>query len=518
MGNFGALVLILIVCTLFIGSIESVYAAITTLSDQASCTALGGFWTTPPPTCTLSNSLTIASGDSLIINPGITLEFAAGNNLVNKGSITNNGIIILTGTATSYRGSIQNLDASTFTNSGTINLIGGAGNYAGSILNENTATFTNSGTINLTGAGGGHSGAIVNRDTTTFTNTGFIFIRTGSGLYSGLIVSKNATTFTNNGSISITSGGLFVTQTGFWANSSFLNTGTISLTHIFRNSATAVNSGTIIASYFSNVGGTITNTGSILVTNNFNNINGEVLNCGTITGNLLGNPIVFNCVTGSSSNSYQDPTIGKSRNGIQQVENGICIDIQCWTVTADYQQDFELVEMLSDSVHTISTTVFCQKGVTKCNYIAFGVSPYGTNINDSIWKIILQKDHLGKWTMTVIDPDGYLSDVTSTTQIVNDGKHLSVSVTALFMKPTPGMILNIEVRDSGGGYRDFKFNDGVAVIDKYAYPTIETSYDDPLEVNPLCINENANKRYTCAFDLVIAWTIKNAEKALDEIY
>ena len=173
--------------------------------------------------------------------------------------------------------------------------------------------------------------------------------------------------------------------------------------------------------------------------------------------------------------------------------------------------------MLSDATHTISTTVFCHNGVSKCNYIAFGVSPYGTNINDSVWKIILEKDHLDNWSMTVIDPDGYLGDVTSTTQIVNDEKNLAASITALFKKPTPGMILNVETRDSYGGYRDFKFNDGIAIKDAYAYPAIETSYEEPLEIEPLCLNENPNKRYTCAFDKVKEWTIKNAEETLSKL-
>jgi len=218
-----------------------------------------------------------------------------------------------------------------------------------------------------------------------------------------------------------------------------------------------------------------------------------------------------------NSNSHQDPTIGITSWGLQVVDDGICINIICWTVTENYYQDFELVELLSDSTHTISVTVYCQHGVAKCNYVAFGVSPYGTNINDSVWKIILQKDHQGKWSMTVIDPDGYLGDVTSTTQIVNDGKNLAASVTALFKKPTPGMILNVELRDSDGGYHDYKFNDGVAIKDAYAYPVIEAYYEEPLEVKPLCLNENPNKRYTCAFDKVREWTIKNAEKTLSQL-
>ena len=42
-------------------------------------------------------------------------------------------------------------------------------------------------------------------------------------------------------------------------------------------------------------------------------------------------------------------------------------------------------------------------------------------------------------------------------------------------------------------------------------------YEKPLELESLCLNENPNKRYTCAFDKVREWTIKNAEKTLSEL-
>ncbi len=342
----------------------------------------------------------------------------------------------------------------------------------------NRGDITNFGTITITGTNN-NSGQLRNQNTASITNSGTITL-TGINDVSGLVI--NLSVLTNSGS--------FTTNNGFNNN---------------------------------NANSVITNSGTIQVTLNLNNNNGFIFNdCGgEITfGSISGNPIQEEtCQTSSfgSSNAYEDPTIGKSHDGKQVVENGICIDIRCWTVTANYHQDFELVEMFSDSTHTITTTVFCQHGVNKCNYVAFGVSPYGTNINDSVWKIILQKDHRDNWTMKVIDPDGHLGEITSTTQIVNDGRHLSVSVTIEFKKPTPGMILNIEVRDSGGGYRDFKFNDGIAIADAYAYPSIETSYEQPLEIAPLCLNENPNKRYTCAFDKVRDWTIKNAEAALEQI-
>ncbi|MFB5630071.1 MAG: hypothetical protein ACE5RN_00615 [Nitrosopumilaceae archaeon] len=79
------------------------------------------------------------------------------------------------------------------------------------------------------------------------------------------------------------------------------------------------------------------------------------------------------------------------------------------------------------------------------------------------------------------------------------------------------MILNVEVRDGKGGYRDFKFNDSIAITDAYAYPQIESSYYPPLKIKPLCLNEDSKKRYTCAFAKVKEWTIKNEEATLEQI-
>jgi len=530
----------------FLDSFQSAYATTISLTDEASCIAIGGVWNAG--TCTLASSITIASGDTLIVASGVTLELASGENLTILGIVINKGVITITGDGANLSGSLITMGSAHLTNFGTINVIGGAGNISGllkvagsSTLNNlnviiitgnigtssgflslaDTATINNSGTITVSGGSGQDSGRTDNWDSSRLINTGKITIIGSSGSNSGRINNMGTSSFTNNGIIIIISGtgnlsGRLINE----EQGVFSNHGTITVGNMVRNGAQFFNSGSIIVALnFNNSHGSLTNHGNIDAANLIINDPGTIFNCGTITGTLIGDSItvIFCGIIHNSSSAYEDPTIGKSHRGIQVVQNGICINIICWTVTADYQQDFDLVELLTDSTHTISTTVFCQRGADTCNYVAFGVSPYGTNINDSVWKIILQKDHQDKWTMTVIDPDGYLGEVTSTTQIVNDGKHLSGSATIEFKKPTPGMILNVEVRDSGGGYRDFKFNDGVAIKDAYAYPSIETSYDPPIEVKPLCLNENPNKRYTCAFDLVREWTIKNAEKAIDEI-
>ena len=486
-----------IVSALTVGSVNDAYAVDFVLSDATSCTGLPGggeSWNATSSTCSKTSNLSITATNTLTVTNGVTLELSTNRELINRGNITNFGTITLEGT-TGSNGQLRNLNNANFTNSGIITLDGTSGS-SGRLRNQNTAEFTNSGTITITGASG-NSGWLQNRHTAEFTNSGTITI-TGTSGNSAQFRNQNTADFTNSGTITVS---------GLVRNlSTFTNLGSFSASDGFNNN---------------NANSVITNSGTIQVTLNLNNAGGLITNnCGQITfGTISGNSIQeITCQTiASSSSAYEDPTIGKSRDGRQVVENGICIDFTCWTVTADFHQEFELVEMLSDSVHTIDTTVFCQSGVVRCNYVAFGVSPYGTNINDSVWKIILQKDHLDNWTMKVIDDGEYLGEVTSTTQIVNGGKHLSASATIEFKKPTPGMILNIEVRDSKGGYRDFKFNDGIAIVDSYAYPLIESHYEPSLIIEPLCLNENPNKRYTCAFEKIREQTLIDATTAYEEI-
>ena len=506
--------LVTIAVLLSLGSTNNAYAVDYSPFDNASCLALPGggtSWNGITSTCTKSSGghITINAGDTLTIPNGITLVITSNAQLRTDpppgsgGVITNNGVIVISGNSlirihpdgvminngdiiTTNRDIVNEGD---FTNNGLIDLSSG-----GDLSNRESATFTNSGTIEMNSILSG-TAILQNIDSASFTNTisGIITI-SGSNSPQGQLHNQDDASFTNSGTITITGTDGQSGQLRNQHDSSFTNYGTVTITGVNDNS------------------GQLRNNNNGLIVNN----------CGTITFvSISGNPIQEEeceiLPTSGTSTAYEDPTIGKTRNGKQVVENGICIDINCWTVSADFHQDFELVELLSDSIHTITTTVFCQNGVNKCNYVAFGVSPYGTNINDSVWKIILQKDHRDHWTMKVNDPNGYLGEVTTTTQIVNDNRYLAASATIEFKKPTPGMILNIEVRDSGGGYRDFKFNDGVEIIDAYAYPFVETSYEPNLEIKPLCLNENPNKRYTCAFDKVRDWTIKNAEDALKQI-
>jgi len=221
----------------------------------------------------------------------------------------------------------------------------------------------------------------------------------------------------------------------------------------------------------------------------------------------------------SGSSQHEPPSIGKNHDGlIQYVGNGgIAIDGKQFLVTKPFHQEFELYEMLSGK-HTISNIIYCPRGVESCNYIAIGVTPYQGDVDDAIWWIELRKDILDNWAIRVFDDTGKIgTPVTFSTQLI-DNYRLGTSITIPFNNiDTPPLKLWVQVRDDNNGIRNFYFNEGVQFKDEHAYPYVETTFENPLEIEPLCLDENPNHRYSCAFEKVKQWTIKNAEKALHQI-
>jgi hypothetical protein len=213
----------------------------------------------------------------------------------------------------------------------------------------------------------------------------------------------------------------------------------------------------------------------------------------------------------------EPPTIGKNLSGTKQmVNNGFCIDSDCFTVTKLFHEEFKLYEMMSGT-HTLSTLIYCAQGVQHCNYSAIGIMPYDKDMNDAVWKIEIKRNHLGEWTPLIFDPEGFLGEVTITTQIVSD-RFLQVSYTIEFKnKETPPMKVGVQLRDDKNAVRNFYFNEGVKFLDAYAYPYVESAFEEPLKVEPLCLNENPNNRNTCAFEKVKEWTTQKAESTLNEI-
>jgi len=238
---------------------------------------------------------------------------------------------------------------------------------------------------------------------------------------------------------------------------------------------------------------------------------------GTIEGGITGNPgcepVVDDGPVDNGGAGHEPPTIGMNYAGTTQiVDNGIGIDGQFWTVTQDFHVDFELVEMLT-SEHTISNTIYCSKGVNTCNHITLSAEPYFSDINSAIWKVSVDKNDEGELTVTKDDPDGYLGDTTCTAQILSE-KYWATSCTIDFLKPTPGMMLGIQVWDTYGGVRNFYFNDGIEIIDTYGYPSVDTEFESSLDVPRLCLVDNPDKRISCAFAKKVQLEIERAEKLL----
>jgi len=236
---------------------------------------------------------------------------------------------------------------------------------------------------------------------------------------------------------------------------------------------------------------------------------------GPIDSGITGNPGCEPIVQLREAGGHEPPTIGKNLAGDQQmVTNGICIDDQCWTVTENFHEDFELVEMLT-SPHTISNKIYCANGVDKCNHITLSAEPYGTDINSALWKVSVDKNSQGELMVTVDDPESYLGDTACTAQII-EKKYWGTLCTIDFKKPTPGMMLGVQVWDTYRGVRNFYFNDGIEIIDTFGYPSVDTEFESSIDVPRLCLVDNPDKRTSCAFAEKIQLEIERAEKLLVE--
>ena len=167
--------------------------------------------------------------------------------------------------------------------------------------------------------------------------------------------------------------------------------------------------------------------------------------------------------------------------------------------------------------HTISNTIYCIDGVGSCTHLSLAVSPYNSDINSAFWRISIDKNSDDSWSLTEeFDPDDFIGDITWTTQII-DNRFLGTSVTIDFKKPMDGNMLIVQPWDSKRGSSNFLFNDGIAVLDSYAYPTIESEYEEQLIVQKLCLYEDPNHRTTCAFAKKVDMEIEKAEKIHEKL-
>ena len=209
----------------------------------------------------------------------------------------------------------------------------------------------------------------------------------------------------------------------------------------------------------------------------------------------------------------EPPTIGLSTYGNLIVTCGVAFDGKCFTITAPFHEEFKLYEMMSGR-HTISITMYCANGVNTCNYAAIGIMPYSESMDNTTWKIELYKDFEGNITPVITDPEGFLGTVTVTTQIIDD-KFWIVSFTVDFKnKDTGPLKFGVQARDDRNAVRNWYLNEGVEIKDSDAYPSIVTEFENPLEIDPLCLNEDSTYRYSCAFAKIRDQAIQTAEETL----
>ena len=198
----------------------------------------------------------------------------------------------------------------------------------------------------------------------------------------------------------------------------------------------------------------------------------------------------------------------------------------------DYFNHLPVQVVNQGDTYSITLTGYFPAGATRANYASVAIASPGGDHNSAEWLIELtKKGNSNVWEMAITDNenDPYLGEVTVTAQKV-DGNIMTFTFNIQSLRPASigtldgnadplenNKIILTEIRDSKGSSTRNIFNEGIYVNDIYAYPKIETSYEPPIEIEPLCLNENPNKRYTCAFDKVRELTIKNAEKALFEI-
>ena len=234
---------------------------------------------------------------------------------------------------------------------------------------------------------------------------------------------------------------------------------------------------------------------------------------------------------GKGSSSYQDPNLGDVRHGNGH-DNGFCHFTNCMNVDGFFNHFPETI-IPQGSTQSFTILVNCPRGASTCNHISLGGGLPDSDFYDDQWTVTIDRQvRSDNWDLTVYNPYGEIDGDAVSVTVQSVGQSF---VTATFNIPflIPGSVgthdgigdphennrhLHVTVWDSNGGVSNYIFNEGIYVDDIFAYPQVETSYDEPIEYEPLCLNENPNKRYTCAFDLVKEWTTKQAEEKLKQIY
>lgn len=233
--------------------------------------------------------------------------------------------------------------------------------------------------------------------------------------------------------------------------------------------------------------------------------------------------------SGKGSTTAQDPNLGDVRHGTGH-PNGFCMNQNCMDVDG-YFNHFPEKSIAQGSTQAFTILVNCPRGADTCNHIEIAGTLPDADFYDYRWAATVDRQQgTDNWDLTTTNTFEEIGDVSVSIQEIGQS-FVSATFNIPFDKSgsigTPdgnevpqenNRHIHVTVWDNSAGNSNYIFNDGVLVEDIYAYPQTETTFDAPLEYEQLCLNENSNKRHTCAFDKVKDWTIKNAEEKLQEIY
>ena len=233
--------------------------------------------------------------------------------------------------------------------------------------------------------------------------------------------------------------------------------------------------------------------------------------------------------SGGGISRHTPPSFGQNSDlSHWLLRDAFCVDIKnCWDIPGNHGVPFDLFTM-GASVHTFSIKVYCPRGPQDCTHVGLSVEPYGTDINSAIWTVAMHKDFgtTGDFQLIVNDPptdeytEGYLGEVTGTSQIIEGegNAYLFVSFTMDMLVPTPGgMMFGLHAWDSSGGTTNSYQNDGIEIVDTFAYPTMDPEFEEPLDIPKVCLYEDPDYRHSCAFALKKQLEMEKAEKIREEI-
>ncbi len=259
---------------------------------------------------TTANAGTIPGGATVTINSALTIN----GTLTSYGTINANAAVTVSGTLNNYTGSAFNIGAAgKLTNNGTMDqrgsldiVAGGQFSSTGNYSSTGTAVISNAGTVNLTG----------NFSNFGTINNGATLNVTGGTIGNNKAFNNNGTCNLNGGTFTNFNGANFENATGKTlnhTNTTLNNQGTLTNNGTYNCNGALTNGGTIINNQLFNnsAGGNITNNFRVNNFGAFNNNNQsnfvnvfELNNSGTFNNNfILENKGQLNTLAGGTFNN-----------------------------------------------------------------------------------------------------------------------------------------------------------------------------------------------------------------------